>query len=70
VWSSGTGGRSCSNNNCTLMYQADGNFVLYYNRVPIWYTGTGAGIGKALWMQNVVPYMYVLNSAGTQAWHT
>jgi hypothetical protein len=70
LWASDTGGRTCSGNNCTLAFQKDGNFVIYFNRVPIWYTSTGANIGQFLYVQNQVPYMYIVNSAGGIAWET
>jgi hypothetical protein len=70
VWYTGTGGHTCSGNNCTLAFQADGNLVVYYNRVAIWNAGTGAGHGKALWFQNVPPYLYILNAAGGYAWQS
>jgi hypothetical protein len=51
-----------------MAFQKDGNLVIYYNRAPIWYTGTGAGIGYLLQFQTDSPYMYLLNKAGGVAW--
>ena len=46
LWSSNTGGRTCTNTNSCLAMQGDGNLVIYYpngcgNQPALWVSGTG-----------------------------
>ena len=71
VWNSQTGGRpGCgAPHTCKLIFQTDGNFVEYYDGVPVWNTGT-YNRGQTLAMQNTVPYMYIVDKNGAVIWHT
>ncbi len=53
-----------------MAFQADGNLVIYYNRVAIWNTATGAGAGRWLWFSNIAPYMYIVTFAGDLGWES
>ncbi|GAB7536219.1 curculin (mannose-binding) lectin [Burkholderia sp. 22PA0099] len=52
-----------------LILQADGNFALYKNGVPIWYTATAGKGVTAAWMQND-GNLTMTNDAGAALWQS
>ncbi len=70
LWASNTAGQSCGQQNCTAVFQSDGNFVLYNNGKPYWATNTAdseaTDNGKAAYLRfsNSYPYLEVVNGAG------
>ncbi len=52
---------------CELIFQTDGNFVMYQNGIAAWNTGTSPS-GDALVISTMLPYMKVADLGGTDLW--
>lgn len=52
---------------CQLSFQNDGNLVVYAGTTAIWNSQTG-GRGAAIQIQNVQPYIFMINGQGTIIW--
>ena len=63
VWASNTGKYNCESNNCNLIFQTDGNLVIYVNGAAVWSTNT-AKRGSQLWFRNTVPYTTIYGPQG------
>jgi hypothetical protein len=53
---------------CKILFQEDGNLVVYFNKTPVWYTGTGAGHGSYVQFWTNQPYIVILNSQYQPIW--
>ncbi|MCB9653651.1 MAG: hypothetical protein H6729_05925 [Deltaproteobacteria bacterium] len=69
LWSSGTSGRTCNDNNpCKAKFQGDGNLVISQG-APLWFTGTENKGATAFVIQEATPYLSIVSSS-TVLWKT
>lgn len=66
LWSSKTGGNSCSSN-CNAIFQSDGNFVIYKGTTALWASFT-ADSGSLLTFLSASPYLEIFNASNAVVW--
>ncbi|MBC7741556.1 MAG: hypothetical protein H7061_05135 [Bdellovibrionaceae bacterium] len=66
LWATNTSS-NCKGGNCIAVFQADGNFVLYQNNIPIWASNT-IGSGYKLKISHENPILSIVGSDGKVIW--
>lgn len=69
VWSANAPGQDCSAG-CQMVFQADGNLVLYKNGTAYWSINTAGNPGARLVFTNSAPYLAVYSATNTPLWYT
>ena len=66
-WNSAATSPDC-NGQCQMVFQSDGNLVVYKGNQPLWYSGT-AGQGATLACLNQDPFLMIFDATGWLIWH-
>jgi hypothetical protein len=70
LWDSGTvHSAGCHTNNCEIVFQYDGNLVIYIEGTAAWWTNTfGSNPGEWLGFYETSPYIVIWSASNTILW--
>jgi hypothetical protein len=70
LWDSGiVHSAGCHTNNCEIVFQTDGNLVVYFSGTAAWWTGTTNSIaGEWLGFYESSPYIVIWSASNTIVW--
>ena len=70
VWNSKTGKYDCGSGNCRVVWQIDGNLVVYVHGGTVAWSSNTAGKGNRLYLSNQQPYVTIYGSNRNTVWST